>query len=178
MDTTPAPVLETTIDLGGGSYVARLSIGEVAELQTKRGTRVTWPDGASGVRPKPLGLIWREHCESGEYDIEDSVEILTLALMGGGSGVDVNGEAVMVDRARAQILTRDYIARPGQLIMPLEEIWQTALRVLIACCQGYAAPGGGSGNVAARSLDTQQSTSQPSSETAQSGTSGPPTPDA
>lgn len=171
---------ETTIQLGGGSYRARLPLPLATELQTLRGLKVTYPDGSTAIRPKPLGLIWREMCESGEYDIGDAEQIIILGLIGGRQGVNAAGESLEVSRPMAEKLVLDYVTgRPGEAPpMPLEEIWQTAMRVLIASCQGYVAEGGNPGNgQAGQTTGSPMSTSPSVSPTASSGESPSATPE-
>ena len=171
---------ETTIELGGGSYVVRLPVHLAAELQTQRALTVTFPDGSTARRPKPLGLIWREHADSGEYDPIDSVAIITLGLLGGAKGVGPDQQPVEVNRAVAEKLVRDYVTgNPGDpQPMPLEDIWQLALRILVAVCQGYVPELGAPGPKAtAGEADTPTSTSPSSSQTASSGESPSPTPE-
>lgn len=172
---------ETTIELGGGSYVVRLPVHLAAELQTQRALTVTYPDGSTARRPKPLGLIWREHADSGEYDPVDSVAIITLGLIGGAGGVGPDKEPVEVNRATAEKLVRDYVTgNPGEpQPMPLEDVWQLALKILVAVCQGYVPMLGQPDPkpMAGEAGDTPTSTSPSSSQTASSGESQSQTPE-
>lgn len=124
---------ETTLEVGGVAYVCRLPLPRVAELQQNRGWQVVWPDGARGVRPKPLGLIWAEHIKRAEYDAEDSQEIILQALIGGEGGTNLEtGERVEVDRGKAEWLVGRYVDP-----VPHEVKWGVAMEILMACCQGF-----------------------------------------
>lgn len=130
---------EITLPFADGEYLFRMPLPIIAELQQKRGWAATFPDGSQYKRPKPLGLIWKELASTGEYDPEDCVAIIHLALIGGNSGL-VAGEPIQVPRVKADQLVRDYVANEQRLVMPAEEIWQMAAQVLMATCQGFAPP--------------------------------------
>lgn len=126
------PPAQVELEFGNGFYLFRLPLRLVAALQEARGARVTWPDGAVGRKPKPLGQIWREHVATGEYDPLDSVEIIRLGLIGGGLGRTYTGEEVKVTELVARGMVED-ILEP----MPREELWGIATAILVAVCQGF-----------------------------------------
>lgn len=168
--TSPVPPREITLRFADGSYLFRLPAVQIAQLQTKRGVAVTYPDGASGIRPKAFGTIWREHA-TGEYDPLDSREIVLQALIGGGEGL-VNGETVKVGPTKAVDLVEAYFDRE-----PAEDQWKFATSILMAVAQGYVPPkgegeDGDPGN--AEGAGTGSSTSPGSSETEQPAADSPP----
>lgn len=116
---------EIELEFANGSALFKIPAKLIAQLQELRGYRVTWPDGASGHRPKALGTIFREHM-TGEYDPADSREIVRLGLIGGGK-----------DQTSARLLIEDHFDQ-----WPEEEKWKFATAVLVACCQGFQPPPG------------------------------------
>lgn len=124
---------EIELEFADGEYLFRLPAKQIAELQERRGYKVTWPDGASGHRPKALGTIWREHL-AGEADPQDSREVIRLALIGGGKA-SVNGTPREIDRTAAKLLVEDDVET-----WPEMEIVKFATTILIACCNGFRPP--------------------------------------
>lgn len=159
-----------SIDLrfADGEYTFALPAVQLAELQEKRGWKVSWPDGSTGIRPKPFGLIWREHA-TGDYDPGDSREIVRLALIGGGKG-RVNKAKKEVDSIEALDLVEVYFDP-----WPTEKQWQFATAIISAVCQGFEPPkgeappapeeDGDSGNAEGATTAISPSTSPESSET-------------
>lgn len=165
----PTPAREIDLDFADGAYTFALPAMQLAELQTKRGWPVSWPDGSTGQRPKPFGLIWREHL-TGEYDPNDCREIVRLGLIGGGQGLTGAGVEVKVSSLMAETLMKSYFDP-----MPTDEQWKLATSILVAVCQGYTPPpeeqqeedsGGSSSSGNAEGARTDSSTSPASSATA------------
>lgn len=163
----PTPAREIDLDFADGAYTFALPAVQLAELQTKRGWAVTWPDGAQGLRPKPFGIIWREHL-TGEYDPNDSREIVRLGLIGGGQGLTAAGVEVKVSSLVAETLMKTYFDP-----MPTDDQWKLASSILVAVCQGYTPPpdekedeSGGASSGNAEGARTDMSTSPASSATA------------
>lgn len=153
-DFSPA---ERPIKLGGDTFLCRLPLERVAELQASRGYPVQWPDGSRGKRPKPMGAIWREHIQNGEYDPEDSRAIIFQALVGGAKVTRADGAQQAVDRAMADEVCRLWVDP-----IPHEDKWQIATEILIACCQGYRPPQDtDSGNAQAASSENGPSITPP-----------------
>jgi hypothetical protein len=167
-DFAPA---ERPIKLGGDTYLCRLPLERIAELQASRGYAVQWPDGSRGKRPKPMGAIWREHIQNAEYDPEDSRAIIFQSLLGGATVTRKDGTQAKVDRAVAEEACRLWIDP-----IPHEEKWQVAMEILIACCQGYRPPTeGDSGNAQAASSENGPSITPPPLGTVRFGESRPET---
>jgi hypothetical protein len=127
------PLTSVNLYFADGTYLFRFRSRHIAELQEKRGFAVTWPDGSTGKRPKPLGMIWREHT-TGDYDPLDSEEIIRLGLIAGAGGV-VNEEPVTVTPTSALLLCQRTFDD-----MPQEDKWQLATAILVATCQGFIPP--------------------------------------
>lgn len=139
---------EIELEFADGAYLFRLPCTAVAELQEACGGRVTYPDGSTARRPKPLGAIWREHVAgllsfqgkelvdhaALNFNPVDSREVILRALTAGGRG-RVKGEVVNLDRTGARILVEDHVDR-----WPIAEVWKFATSILTACCEGYAPP--------------------------------------
>jgi len=150
-----------------GTYLFRLPCTAVAEVQDACGTRVTFPDGATARRAKPLGAIWREHAGgllkfNGQqivdhaalnFNAADSREVVLKALTAGGKGV-VNGSPVTLDRTGARILVEDYFDA-----LPIAEQWKLATSILFACCEGFIAEEQPPGKQTAGTKETSSSTS-------------------
>lgn len=159
------PPSEITLPLGPGKFLFRLRAVHIARLQQARGWKVTLPDGGTYIKPKPLGLIWREQM-TGEYDPLDCREVLLQGLIGGATG-SMRGEPVVVNPITAEDLLIEHFDP-----IPTENQWDLARSVLVATCQGFDPPadGGGdgegedSGNAPGAGTDT--STSPGSSATA------------
>lgn len=129
----PVPPREISLRFGDGSYLFALPAAQLGQLQTKRGVTVTWPDGATGIRPKPFGIIWREHTMA-EYDPLDSREIVLQGLIGGGEGL-VDKREVRVSAVMAVDLVETYFDP-----MPTDDQWKLATSILVAVAQGYNPP--------------------------------------
>lgn len=172
--TEPVPPREISLRFADGTYLFALPAAQIGQLQTKRGVAVTYPDGASGVRPKTFGTIWREHA-TGEYDPLDSREIVLQGLIGGNEGT-VDGETKPVGPTRAVDLVAAYFDKE-----PAEEQWKFATSILMAVAQGFVPPksdeeDGDPGNAPGA---TVTSTSPGSSGTgSHAEASAPPSPDA
>lgn len=157
---------EIDLILPFGTIKFRLPPVRIARLQQARGIKLTYPDGATGVRPKPIGAIVREHLVGvngdvtalvvdsylGEYDAEDSREVIVQGMIGGG-----------MEEHAARLLVVEQVDP-----WPLEEKWKLATAILVACAQGYVPPvdpgAEDAGNAEAAGATTS-STSPPPSET-------------
>ncbi len=136
---------EIELEFADGSYLFRLPCTAVAELQEACGVRVTFPDGATARRAKPLGAIWREHAagllhfqgkdivdhSALNFNPSDSREVVLRALTAGGKG-RVEGEPVTLDRIGARAMIEDHFDA-----WPIAEQWKFATSILFACCEGY-----------------------------------------
>lgn len=166
------PPREIELEFADGSYLFSLPVEQLAELQRTRGWPVRWGDGSEAIRPKPFGLIWREHT-TGDYDPLDSREIFRLALIGGGRGI-VGGQEVKVGSLRALEMTQRYFDP-----MPAEEQWQFAVSILVAVAQGFQPPeeevddSGGAENSGSSSGNVEGAMPTPSTSPASSETEQP-----
>lgn len=154
---------QITLDFAGGRFTFALPLPLIAELQHRRGFKVSWPDGSTGSRPKPFGAIWRDVASNGEYDPLDCVEIIRLGLIGGAGG-ERAGAPVPVTRAVADAMVAEHVGNEERLIMPTEEIWRLAAMILVAVCQGYAprkVDGDDDDSGKAEAAETDSSTSPP-----------------
>lgn len=120
------------LEFGDGTYRFKLGLKQIAELQEKRGTDVTWPDGSTGRRPKPLGVI-RQQMFLQEYDPLDLLEIIRLGLEGGAQGI-VNETDVEVSPLKAKRLVEHHCT--GDQRMPLDEQHILCTKVMGVCCAG------------------------------------------
>ena len=131
-----AALAEIELEFGDGLFMFRLPALYIDRLQKERGYDVTWPDGATGKKPKPFGQIFREHM-TGDYDVLDSLAVVKLGLTAGGGGV-VAGATVKLDPTKARIMSED-VAKSW----PVEQIYLFAATILRACTYGYEAPNAG-----------------------------------
>lgn len=139
---------EIDLTLSFGTFLCRLPPPRIAALQQKRGIKVTYPDMSTGVLPKRIGTIVREHLSGvggslphltvdpyfGDFDPEDSREVVAQALIG-ASGELNDGTRVTLSEIDARSLIVEHFDA-----WPLEEKWRTATAILIACTQGFVPP--------------------------------------
>ena len=123
-------VAEIELEFGDGQFMFRLPALFIDQLQRKRGTEVTYPDGSTGKRPKPFGQIFREHL-TGDYDPLDSIEIIKLGLTAGKGGV-IAGEEIKLSPTEARIMCENVTAT-----WPVEQWYLFAATILRACTYGY-----------------------------------------
>lgn len=139
---------EVELELPIGTFLFRLPPPAIAKIQEARGMRVTYPDGSSGVRPKPIGAIIREHLAGvngtvlelaadlymAEFDAADTREVIVQGFIWGGGGV-VDGVRVDLDEMAARRLVIDKVDP-----WPLVEKWKLATSILVTCAQGFVPP--------------------------------------
>ena len=128
------------LDFADGEYEFRLTVGGIAELQTKCGAGVgrifarlhadRFQERGTPGRPGDIVL----NPLQAEFQLEDIHETIRLGLIGGGRGI-VAGQEVAVSPAKALQLMRDYV-HPR----PLLENWKVASCVLSAFLIGYTDP--------------------------------------
>lgn len=139
---------EIEIDLPRGSFLCRLGAVQIARIQEVRGVKVTYPDQGIALVPKRIGTIVREHLAGvggalpvltvdsyfGDYDPQDSREVIVQGLIGGGRGL-VDGEVIDVSEAYARRMVIEEVDD-----LPLDERWRIATTILVACTQGFTPP--------------------------------------
>lgn len=123
-------IAEIELEFGDGQFRFRLPPVFIDQIQKRRGYEVTWPDGAIGRRPKPIGMMMQE-IMSGQFDALDCLEIIKQGLIAGGGGV-VAGEDVELNPTKARMMMEDVTAT-----WPLEEVHLFASAILRACWYGY-----------------------------------------
>ena len=123
-------IAQIELEFGDGLFLFRMPPLYIDRLQKERGYDVTWPDGATGKKPKPFGQIFREHM-TGDYDVGDCDAVIKLALTAGGSGV-VAGETVKLDPTKARMMCETVT-----LTWPIEQRYLFAATILRACTYGY-----------------------------------------
>lgn len=148
---------EVNLEFGDGAWLFRLPPVVVDKLQKMRGWDVTWPDGAVGKKPKPIGMIAQE-IMGGHFDILDCTQIIILAAQAGGMKV-VNGEEIAMTSVKARIEIEDILQS-----MPIAEIHDTARAILGACWYGFDESAGQSdeGKDSQSAEDTSTSPQPPS----------------
>lgn len=148
-------IAEIELEFGDGQFRFRLPPVYVDQIQKRRGYEVTWPDGAVGKRPKPIGMIAQE-IMAGQFDALDCLEIIKSGLIAGGGGV-VAGEDVELNPTKARMMMEDVTAT-----WPLSEIHLFAQAILGACWYGYdSAEDKQSGKEEAPPTTEDSSTSEP-----------------
>lgn len=150
--TRPAtPAAEIELEFADGTYLFRLNLPQMAELQTKCGVKafhptygeVTIPAAIAEIQARvlrgryllkeggtPIGLN-----EEAAFRVHDITETIRLALIGGGKGM-VNGEEVKVDALKAKQLVEDYVLPP----VPLKAGWTVAAAILGVLLEGFTPP--------------------------------------
>lgn len=138
-DVTPDPrayrVNEVWLEFGDGSYLFKLKLKQIAELQEKCNAGV--------------GEIYAR-VELGNYWIEDLYEVVRLGLVGGGKGL-VNEQELVVSPELALKLFKRY----GE-DRPLDQLWTLAQSILRVCVHGYALPETSKGKAEASTTGTQE----------------------
>lgn len=148
-------IAEIELEFGDGQFLFRLPPVYVDLIQKRRGYDVTWPDGSTGKKPKPIGMIMQE-IMSGQFDALDCIEIIKQGLIAGGRGV-VAGEDVELNPTKARMMVEDIINT-----WPYEQVHLYASAILRACWYGYETPEDKqSGNVEAAPETADCSTSEP-----------------
>jgi len=107
---------EITLAFADGEYICRLPIKRIVEIEAKAGY-------IDGVRHRLL---------SGGFGIQDVVEVIRQALIGGGKGF-VSGIEIPVSDLKANSLIDNYV--DGR---PLGETSIIARAIIIALYVGYA----------------------------------------
>lgn len=128
---SPPPHL--VLEFGDGSYLFKLGLGEIAELQTKCGA------GLGAIFARVLrgryavdnGATFGVPTEA-DWTLADLLDTVRLALIGGNSGT-VDEQPVTVNPARAKQLVETYVF-PAR---PLGEAWTLATAILTALIVGY-----------------------------------------
>lgn len=121
---------EVELEFGDGAYTFRLPPVYVDRIQRQRGFDVTWPDGAVGKRPKPIGMIALE-IMNGQFDLLDCIAIIVAGAQAGGMKV-VDGEAVKLNATQARLDVEDILST-----MPISEVQNIAAAIIRACWYGY-----------------------------------------
>lgn len=145
MEAFPSTTLE--LEIGDGIYRCKLNLPQIAELQTKCGIPVRHPEYGEMIKPTGIGAVtarvlkgryklrdgsvFGEPLEA-EFFAHDCLEVVRLALIGGGGGI-VDGEDVAVDAIRARQIMDRYV-QP----MPWDRIWELAAAILLANIHGYS----------------------------------------
>jgi hypothetical protein len=150
--TRPAtPAAEIELEFADGTYLFRLNLPQIAELQTTCGVKASHPTYGEVTIPAAIAEIQarvlrgRYRMRDGDvpfgvneeavFRIHDITETIRLALIGGGGGV-VNGEAVKVDAIRAKDLVAAYVLPP----VPLKVGWTLAAAILGTLIEGFTPP--------------------------------------
>lgn len=145
---------EVELEFGDGQYLFRLPPVYIDKIQKQRGFEVTWPDGATGKRPKPIGMIALE-IMGGQFDINDCTAIILAGAQAGGRKV-VDGVEHELSAVKARIDVEDVLQT-----MTIAEIHETARAILGACWYGFD-DGKGQSEVGKDSPKTEDtSTSEP-----------------
>lgn len=121
---------------GDGEYLFKLPLPMIAELQrkTKTGIGSLFARVIKGRFQLIDGPSFGDPREA-EYSIEDLIETIRCALIGGGTGT-VDGANVLVTPPIAQSLMAAYVY-PAR---PIAEAWAFAAAILSACIEGYEEP--------------------------------------
>lgn len=135
MDARPSvPSCEIELEFADGTYLFRLPLPQISELQTKCGA------GLGALFARVMKGRYRFGDEvignpmEAEWHALDLVETIRLGLIGGGRG-EANGQAVKVDPIAARRLVDAYV-----VARPLSESWANAAMILGACIEGYSPP--------------------------------------
>lgn len=122
---------ELRLAFADGEYLFRLNLYGIKEIQEKCGAGIgkVWSRLASS-RLNHLGEDIG-HPQLADFRIEDIVEPIRQALIGGGQG-EVDGVAVKVTPILANRLIENYV-----LSRPLQEGWATAYAIVGGLVEGY-----------------------------------------
>jgi Phage tail tube protein, GTA-gp10 len=131
--------MQTSIDLpfADGTYIFRLGLAQINELQSKCGVGVgglyaRLLRGRYVIDTVSLGLT-----TEAEFHLADVVEPIRQGLIGGRGG-EVDGQAVEVSSIAAARLVENYLcAGDGTLRVPLREAWNLAVAIMAALIEGY-----------------------------------------
>lgn len=121
---------EVELEFGEGQYLFRLPPVYVDKIQKQRGFDVTWPDGSTGKRPKPIGMIALE-IMGGQFDILDCIAIILSGAQAGGRKI-VDGVETELSSVKARIDVEDVLQT-----MTIADIHETARAILGACWYGF-----------------------------------------
>lgn len=134
------PACQIELEFADGTYLFRLNLPQIAELETKCGIEGK-PSGIGAIFARVLKGRYvltdgttLGNPEEAEYRVHDITETIRLGLIGGGQGV-VNERPVKVDPITARRLVENYVVN-----RPLKEGWSIAAAILGACCEGYEDP--------------------------------------
>lgn len=132
------PPPHIVLEFGDGSYLFRLGLAEIAELQTKCGGSGLGAIYARVLRGR-YAVEGRDDLtfgvpQEGDWTLTDLLDTIRLSLIGGGTGT-VNGAEVKVDPTRARQLMETYVHT-----RPLGEAWTLATAILTALVIGYPTP--------------------------------------
>lgn len=131
------PPPHVILEFGDGSYLFKLGLAEIAELQTqcKAGLGTIFARvlrgrySMDGSDAATFGVP-----TEADWTLDDLLQTIRLALIGGGGGT-VNGAEVKVDPTRARELMDAYVHS-----RPLGEAWTLATAILTALIIGYPTP--------------------------------------
>lgn len=99
------------LEFGDGTYTFKLGLGQIDELQDKCGAGI--------------GTIYKRVLQ-GDYRVEDCKETVRLGMIGGG-----------VSAVEARRTVDRYT---GLDTFTVQNLWNLALTILVACVQGYEPP--------------------------------------
>lgn len=122
---------ELRLAFGNGEYIMKLTLHGIKEVQEKCGAGIgkVW----SRLAASRLNFIGEDIGIANEanFKIEDIVEPIRQALIGGGSG-EVDGEPIKVTPITANKLIENYV-----IGRPLQEGWATAYAIVGSLIEGY-----------------------------------------
>lgn len=131
----PPPYID--LEFGDGTYLFKLGLAQIGELQTKCGAglgaiyaRILRGRYPTGEGSETFGVP-----TEADWHVMDLLDTIRLALIGGGGGT-VDGQPVKVDPTRARELVTAYVF-PAR---PLQEAWTLAAAILTALIVGYQPP--------------------------------------
>lgn len=119
------------LEFADGEYTFKLGMRQICELEEK------CKGGIGEISARCLAGYYGDlGAESSElkFGVNDVVETIRLALVGGKSGV-VDGEEVIVRPHDAKTLVDRYVME-----QPLIDGWKLANIILLACIHGYEPP--------------------------------------
>lgn len=128
------------LEFADGTYALKLTLSGINEIQTKcdAGIGRVWARLAKArlnFIGEDTGVPYNAHTgESADWRIQDIVEPIRQALIGGGEG-EVDGEVVKVTPITANRLIDAYV-----LNRPLQEGWAMSYAIVGGLIEGYDPP--------------------------------------
>lgn len=129
---------EVELAFADGVYLFRLTLPGIAEIQRK--SKAPPEDAGFGAISARI-MAGRYLQQNGppfgnpieaRYRIEELIEIVRQALIGGGKG-KVDGEDIEVDGRIANHLIENYVVPPAQ---PIKVAWDLAASIILATTEG------------------------------------------